>query len=71
MPHCFAEPENAFQVENWHILDFLIIFWLFYINFFISGSFHGVFVKNQLLWQLLFDNSYTQRLFLPRFNFVS
>ena len=30
IPQCFAEPENAFQVENWHIiLDFLVNFWLF------------------------------------------
>ena len=30
----FAEPENAFQFENWHIiLNFLVNFWLFYISF--------------------------------------
>ena len=28
MPLCFAEPENAFQVENWpRFLDFLVNFW--------------------------------------------
>ena len=32
MPQCFAEPENAFQVENWHILlDFSVIFWFFFL----------------------------------------
>ena len=32
MPQCFAEPENASQVENWHIiLDFLVNFWLFFL----------------------------------------
>ena len=26
-----AEPENAFQIENWHIfLDFLVNSWLFF-----------------------------------------
>ena len=31
MPECFAEPENAFQVENWQIfLDFLNKFGFFY-----------------------------------------
>ena len=34
MPQCFAEPENAFQVENWHIfLDILVNFWLFVLLF--------------------------------------
>ena len=47
MPQCSAEPENAFQVENWHIfLDFLVNFWPFSINFFIFGSFNRLFVKN-------------------------
>ena len=41
MLQCFAEPENAFQVENWHIiLDFLVIFWLFSFNSFFFGSFN-------------------------------
>ena len=32
--HYFAEPENAFQVQNWHkFLDFLINFWLFLFSF--------------------------------------
>ena len=27
IPQCFVEPEDAFQVRNWHIiLDFLVIF---------------------------------------------
>ena len=31
MTQCFAEPENAFQVENWHIfLDFLVNIWFFF-----------------------------------------
>ena len=30
MPQCFAEPENAFQIEIWCMfLDFLVNFWLF------------------------------------------
>ena len=71
MPQCFAEPENALQVENWHIvLDFLVIFWLFSFKFFFFRSYNRLFVKNQLIWQYLFDNSYIQRLFLPRYNFV-
>ena len=71
MSQCFAEPENAFQVEIWHIfLDFLVIFWLFSINSFVFGSFNRLFVKNQLIVQLLFDISYTQRPFLPQSNFV-
>ena len=50
MPQCFAEPENAFQVEHWHIiLDFLGNFWLFSFNFFFFGSFNRLFVKNQLI----------------------
>ena len=41
MPQCFAVPENAFQIENWHIfLDFLGNFWLFSFNIFIFGSFN-------------------------------
>ena len=56
------------------ISTYFLIFWLilgfFSINFFIFGSLNRLFVKNQLGWQLLFDNSYTQRLFLPRCNFV-
>ena len=72
MPQCFADPENAFQIENWRIfLDFLVNFCLFLINFFIFGTFNRLFVKNQPIWQLLFDNLYTERLFLPRCNFVS
>ena len=34
------------------------------------GSFSRLFVENQLIWQRAFDNSYTQRLFLPRCYFV-
>ena len=53
---------------------YFLIFWLilgfFSINFFIFGSLNRLFVKNQLGWQLFFDNSYTQRLFLLRCNFV-
>ena len=31
MQQCFAEPENEFQVDNWHIiLDYLVNFWLFF-----------------------------------------
>ena len=58
MPQCFAEPENAFQIENWSIfLGFLVNFWLFSnIFFFIFGSFNRLFVKNQFIWQLLSDN---------------
>ena len=72
IPQCFAEPENAFQIENWHIfLDFLVNSWLFFsINFFTFGSLNRLFVKNQLTWHLFLDNSYTQRFFLPRCNFV-
>ena len=71
IPQCFAEPENAFHVENWHIIrDFLVNSGLFSINFFIFGSFNRLFVKNQLIWQLFFDNSYTQGFFPPRCNFV-
>ena len=34
MPQCFAEPENAFQIENWPIfLDFLVNFWLSFYPF--------------------------------------
>ena len=71
MPQCFEEPENEFQVENWHIfLDFLVIFWLFSNNFFIFRSVNRLLVKNQLIVQLLFDNSFTPRLILPQCNFV-
>ena len=42
----------------------------FSINFFTFRSFSRFFVKNQLIWQVPFDNSYTQRLFLPRCTFV-
>ena len=60
IPQCFAEPEN-FSVN---ILDFR--FFLDLLDF--SDVF---FVRNQLIWQHPFDNSYTQHLFLPRYNFVS
>ena len=31
MPQCFAEPEKAFQIENWRIFfDFLVNFCLFF-----------------------------------------
>ena len=50
MPQCFAEPENAFQIEHWHIiLDFLVNFWLFSFNFVFFGSFNRLFVENQLI----------------------
>ena len=70
MPQCFAVPENAFQFEIWHIfLDFSL-----FLTFFLISAFLVLltifFVKNQLMWQLLVDNSYTQGLFLPRFNSV-
>ena len=49
MPQCIAVPENALQVENWHLfLDFLVNFWLS-INIFIFGAFNHLFVKNQLI----------------------
>ena len=32
IPQCFAEPEDAFQVQNWHIiLDFLVFFYFFFL----------------------------------------
>ena len=51
MPQCFAEPENASQVENWHIiLDFfLLIFGFFSINFFIFGSFNRLFCQKSVI----------------------
>ena len=72
MPQCFAEPENAFQIENWRkFLDFLVNFWIFFL---LISSFLDLltvfFVKNHLIWPLLFDNLYIQCLFLPRCNFV-
>ena len=42
----FAEPENAFQVENCHIfLDFLVNSGLFSINFFIFGCLNRLLSK--------------------------
>ena len=62
-------------VSSWKLAHnswfFWLIFGFFNINFFIFGSIIRLFVKNQLIWQLLFDISYTQRLFLSRCNFVS
>ena len=68
MPQCFAEPENAFQVENWYsILDFFVKFWLFFLLDLLT-VFLGRKSVNMAI--SLTENSYTQRLFLPRCNFV-
>ena len=45
--------------------------WIFQPSFFSINFFKSrLFVKNQLIWQLPFDDSSTQRLFLPRCFFL-